>query len=109
MVLCAASSYEQKYYLDPAFCDLPEQIRNELQSTCVLFTEENGGIIILEFDEHGELLISTQAADSDIYYDEIGAGLEVRKLRHDKEDLFRSLELYYRIFFGEDPEELFES
>lgn len=109
MVLCAASSYEQKYYLDPAFMDLPEQIQNELQSTCVLFTAENGGIIMLEFDEDGELLITTRAEESDIYYDEIGAGLEVRRLRNEKEDLFRSLELYYKVFFGGDPEELFES
>ena len=104
MVLCAASSYEEKYYLDPAFADLPEAVQAELQSTCVLFTSEVGGIIILEFDDDGQLLISTQAADSDIYYDEIGAGLAVRELRKDKEELFRSLELYYKVFFGEDPE-----
>lgn len=109
MVLCAASSYEQKYYLDPAFADLPEAVQAELQSTCVLFTEEVGGILILEFDDDGLLMIRTQAADSDIYYDEIGAGLEVRRLREEKEDLFRSLELYYKIFFGGDPDELFES
>lgn len=101
MVLCAASSYEQKYFLDPAFMDLPEQVQDELHSTCVLFAAKAGGIIIMEFDEEGQLLVSTQAKDSDIYYDEIGAGLMVRELLRDKEDLFRSLELYYKVFFGE--------
>ncbi len=98
MVLCAASAYEKKYYLDPAFYDLPKQVLDELQSTCVLFTEEVGGVILLEFDEEGKLLISTQAMDMDSYYDEIGAGLKIRQLREEKEELFQSLELYYKVF-----------
>ena len=98
MVLCAASSYEKKYYLDPAFYDLPEAVQDELQSMCVLFTEEVGGVIILEFDEEGQLLISTQAMDSDGFYDEIGAGLKIKQLQTDKAELFQSLELYYKVF-----------
>ena len=102
MVLCAASSYDRKYYLDPAFYDLPRQIRNELQSACVLFTEEVGGILVLEFDEDGTLMITIRAREDDFVYDEIGAGLKIRALREEKEDLFRSLELYYSVFFGEE-------
>ena len=30
-VLCAASSYEQKYYLNPDFAALPEAVQQELQ------------------------------------------------------------------------------
>lgn len=104
MILCAASAYEQKYYLDPAFMDLPQDVKDELQSTCVLFTEEVGGVLVMEFDEEdGTLFLSTQAAEEDILYDEIGAGLKIRQIREEKADLFESLELYYRIFFGRDP------
>ena len=110
MILCAASSYEKKYYLDPAFEDLPQQVRDELKSACVLFTEEVGGVIILEFDEEGELMIKTRADDSDIYYDEIGAGLQIRRFREEKEDLFRSLEIYYSVFYGSgDPYDRMDS
>lgn len=109
MVLCAASSYEKKYFLDPAFLGLPETVQKELQSACVLFSTEVGGIVVFEFDEDGQLLIRTSAADSDIYYDEIEAGLAVRKLMKEKEDLFCSLELYYRVLIEGDVEELFES
>ena len=35
MVLCAASSYEQKYYLNPEFESLPEAVKQELQIMCV--------------------------------------------------------------------------
>ena len=31
IVLCGASSYEQKYYFNPDFNSLPESIKQELQ------------------------------------------------------------------------------
>ena len=53
VVLCASSAYEKKFYLNEAFDKLPEDIKNELKIMCVLFTEEVGGILTLEFDENG--------------------------------------------------------
>ena len=38
LVLCGANSYEQKYYLNQQFSGLPEQVRQELQIMCVLYT-----------------------------------------------------------------------
>ena len=105
MVLCAASRYKQKYYLAAEFEDLPDQIKAELQAACVLFTEEIGGVILLEFDDEGRLTISTQSKESDIMYDEIGARLKVKELQKDKLELFTQLELYYDIFFGENSSE----
>ena len=54
-MLCGANSYEQKYYFNQDFSGLPEQIRQELQIMCVLFTEDVGGILMLEFLEDGTL------------------------------------------------------
>lgn len=51
VVLCASNSYEKKYYFNPDFDRLPEDIKNELKIMCVLFTEEVGGILDMEFDE----------------------------------------------------------
>ena len=51
IVLCGASSYEQKYYFNQDFASLPETVKQELQIMCVLFTEDVGGILTLEFDE----------------------------------------------------------
>ena len=42
VVLCGANAYEQKYYLNPDFDRLPEQIQNELKIMCVLYTEDVG-------------------------------------------------------------------
>ena len=53
VVLCGASSYEQKYYFNRDFSALPESVRNELQILCVLYTEDVGGVLTLEFNEEG--------------------------------------------------------
>ena len=71
VVLCGASAYEEKYYLNPQFSKLPEHIRQELQIMCVLFTEEIGGIFTLEFDDHGNLQFKTEATEADGFYDDI--------------------------------------
>ena len=42
IVLCGANSYEQKYYFNEQFSNLPENIRQELQIMCVLYTEDVG-------------------------------------------------------------------
>lgn len=97
MVLCGANAYEEKYYLNDAFDRLPTQIQEELKIMCVLYTQDVGGIFLLEFDEDGKLQFKTEAAESDFSYDEIGAVLKIKELQRTKEELLRSLELYYSV------------
>ena len=103
VVLCAASAYEQKYYLNDDFQNLPSQIQDELKIMCVLFTEDVGGILTLVFDETGDLLLEVSSDEQDLHYDEIGSGLKIRQIQREKEELLRALEYYYKVFFlGED-------
>ena len=97
--LCAASAYEKKYYFNKEFGKLPPHIQKELQIMCVVFTEECGGIISLEFDKEGELSIRTEADEGDCLYDEIAAGMLVSQMRREKEELFEALERFYKVFF----------
>ncbi len=107
MVLCGASAYTKKFYLNPDLGGLPESIKQELKLMCVLFTEEIGGVFELVFDGDGNLNIRTDCEEDDILYDEIGSGLMVREVQRSKRELFHSLELYYRaVYLGQDPEEL---
>lgn len=99
VVLCGANSYEQKYYLNQEFAALPEAIKEDLQVMCVWFTEDIGGILTLEFEPDGTLIMKTAADDMDYYYDEIGAGLKLRQMQKQKKELMTSLELYYRVMF----------
>ena len=99
VVLCGANSYEEKYYLNPDFEQLPEDVKNELKIMCVLFTEDIGGIFQLVFDEEGNLEFKTSCDEGDLLYDEIGCGLKIRELQRTKEDLLRSLEMYYKVLY----------
>jgi hypothetical protein len=106
VVLCGANSYEQKYYFNESFKALPENIKKELQIMCVVFTEEIGGIIVLEFEPDGTLEFKVQADDSDYLFDEIGSGLKIRQYQREQRELLEALELYYRVvFLGEKLEE----
>ena len=99
VVLFASSAYEKKFYLNEAFDKLPEDIKNELKIMCVLFTEEVGGILTLEFDENGTLLFKTEADENDLLYDDIACGMLIKKLQYEKRDLLESMEMFYRVFF----------
>ena len=98
-VLCSASRYTQKYYLNEEFRGLPTLVKDELKIMCVLFTEEVGGVIILLFDEEGNLKIVTQANEDDASFDEIGCHLKVKQLQVEKKEFFTQLEEYYDAFF----------
>ena len=98
-VLCGASAYEKKFYLNEEFNSLPERVKQELQIMCVLFTEDVGGVLLLEFDADGKLNLVTQADEGDLLYDDIGSVLKVKQIRREKADLFESLEMFYRVFF----------
>ena len=106
MVLCAASSYEQKYYLNPEFESLPEAVKQELQIMCVLYTADVGGVLLLVFDENGNLELKVEHNEGDFSFDEIGSVLKIKELQDTEEELFKSLEMFYKVFYlGEEMEE----
>ncbi|MBM6854317.1 hypothetical protein H6B11_09120 [Mediterraneibacter glycyrrhizinilyticus] len=99
IVLCAANAYEQKFYLNPEFDSLPESIKEELQIMCVLYTEDVGGVLMLVFDEEGNLELKVDHEENDFFFDEIGSVLKIRELQKTKQELFESLELFFRVFY----------
>ena len=106
-VLCAASAYEKKFYLNPEFDALPESIKEELQIMCVLYTEDVGGILMLVFDEDGSLELKVDHEENDFAFDEIGSVLKIKQLQQTKQELFESLELFFKVFYlGEEMEGL---
>ena len=66
VVLCAASAYEEKFYLDENFNALPDSVKDELKIMCVLYTQDVGGILVLEFDEDGNLQFRTEASEQEV-------------------------------------------
>lgn len=107
-VLCGANSYEQKYYFNEEFNGLPEGIKQELQIMCVLYTEDVGGILALEFDEDGSLEFQVSSSEGDYLFDEIGSVLKIKQYQLEKRELLEALELYYKVLIlgqelGESP------
>ena len=105
MVLCGANSYTQKYYLGEQFSMLPEQIKDELHIMCVLYVEDIGGVLTLEYDEDGNLDFRVEAEETDYLFDDIGSVLKIKQLRQQKQELLEALELFYRTFFVEGGKE----
>lgn len=99
VILCGASAYAQKFYLNPEFRGLPEGIKEELQILCVLYTEDIGGVLELVFDPEGKLFFQTECEEGDMFYDEIGSVLKIKQIQQEKSELLESLEMYYKVFF----------
>lgn len=99
IVLCGANSYEEKYYLNPDFEGLPDHVKDELKIMCVLYVNDVGGILTLEYEENGELCFRVTSKDFDPMFDDIGSQLKIKQLQREKQDLLEALQLYYRVFF----------
>ncbi|MCI8466289.1 MAG: hypothetical protein HFI63_10655 [Lachnospiraceae bacterium] len=105
-VLCGANHYTQKYYFNEDFSMLPEEIKRDLQALCVLYVEEVGGILLMEFDKEGNLLLRVESEEGDGFFDEIGSALKVKQIQRDRRPFLESLELFYRTFYLAEPEKL---
>lgn len=98
VVLCGANSYVEKYYFNEQFAGLPDGIKEELRILCVLFTEDVGGAMMMEYTPEGRLRFRVEAEETDYLFDEIGSALKIKQYQRDKEELLSSLELYYKVF-----------
>lgn len=99
VVLCGANSYEEKYYLNPDFEQLPDAVKEELKILCVLYVNDVGGILTLVYEENGELCFEVTAEEFDPMFDEIGSRLKIKELQREKRDLLEALQMYYKVFF----------
>lgn len=99
IVLCGANAYEEKYYLNPDFEALPDPVKQELKVMCVLYVHDVGGILVLDFNEDGELLFEVTAREGDPLFDEIGSRLKIKQLQSEKQELLAALQTYYQVFY----------
>ena len=111
IVLCGANSYEEKFYMNPDFDNLPQHIKDELKQQIISGKFENGDKFYTEaelvFEENGELEFEVTSAEGDPMFDEIGSRLKIKEIQTDekKQELLTQLQLYYKVFFlGEEIE-----
>ena len=114
VILCGSSSYEKIFYFNPEFDSLPKQIKDELQIMCVLFTEDVGGILRLEFDEKGNLNLTVESKEDDFFFDVARfdrsrirkSVLKIKQLRAEKRELLENMETYFRVFFLQEGQDV---
>ena len=106
ITLCGASAYEKKFYFNQDFNALPDHVKKELQIMCVLYTEDVGGILRLEFDEKGNLNLTVESKEDDFFFDEIGSVLKIKQLRAEKRELLENMETYFRVFFLQEGQDV---
>ena len=90
VVLCGANAYEEKYYLNPDFEQLPQEVKDELKIMCVLYVHDVGGILTLVYEEDGELCFEVTSEEFDPMFDDIGSQLKIKELQREKQDLLQA-------------------
>ena len=99
VVLCGANSYEEKYYLNPDFDQLPQSIKDELKIMCVLYVHDVGGILTLVFEDDGQLTLEVTSEEFDPTFDDIGSQLKIKEIQREKQELLEALQIFYKVFF----------
>lgn len=108
IVLASASCYNQLYYLNPEFNELPTDIRNELRYICVPLAEKLHGIFTVGFYTDGSVYMEATGEEVDVDFDEIGSKLEVKKLESQKKEFLKALQLWYVVYKTPEGEKLKE-
>ena len=99
VVLCGANSYEEKYYLNPDFDQLPDSVKDDLKIMCVLYVHDVGGFLTLVFEDDGSLQLEVTSEEFDPTFDEIGSQLKIKEIQREKQELLEALQIFYKVFF----------
>lgn len=105
-ILAVASYEKQKYFIEPKFQILPEEIQKEIKIMCVLTAQKLCCTFLIGFEEQGDIYFETIKEQEGIDFDDIGAELEVKKIQSEKEQLLKALKLWYIIYFTEEGEKI---
>lgn len=105
-ILAVASYEKQKYFIEPKFQILPEEIQKEIKIMCVLTAQKLCCTFLIGFEEQGDIYFETIKEREDIDFDDIGAELEIKKIQSKKEQLLKALKLWYIIYFTEEGEKI---
>ena len=96
VVLAYASQYAEKYYFNDTLGPIPEEVKKEVLVLLILLTEEAGGVAQFVFDEEGEIHVESWCEEGDLGYDHISAGLLIKEIEREHQDLLEQLETWYK-------------
>lgn len=97
-VIAAASVYNEKYFINPNFKNIPKKVLDEIQFLCISTAKELHCIFTMGFKTNGDIYFTTQGDSTDKIYREDFAEETVTKIINEKSDLIKSLNLWYKVF-----------
>ena len=98
-IIAAASFYKQGYSFNPEFDDLPEIIKKDIRIICTCLAQKLHGVFSMGFaGEDGSVFFEAHGEEPDYDFDEIGAKLEIDKLKTDEKELIKALGIWYVVF-----------
>lgn len=101
-IIAVSNSYISKYYLDERLNILPKELKDGIKVLMVTFTEENGGILEMRYnDKLTSIFLFSYKDDNDFLYDDIAAGIKIQKLEKESEELFNNLAIFCKMKFHE--------
>lgn len=98
IVLAAASFDKEKYYIDKGFLELPESIREEIKTICIVLADKLMCTFIIGFYTNGDVYFEIFKSEEILDFDDIGAELEIKALKKEKEELIKALNLWYLVY-----------
>lgn len=98
LTIFAISSYNKNYFFDEKCTTLPNNIKSEIKLIGKYFVNKVGGNFMLSFYENCNISLEYSFLDNDFNFDEIGAKLEIKKIKSENKKLFNELTLWYKIF-----------
>ncbi|MEY8319641.1 DUF6145 family protein [Lachnospiraceae bacterium 46-61] len=105
-ILAVASYEKQKYFIEPKFQILPEEIQKEIKIMCILTAQKLCCTFLIGFEKQGDIYFETIKEQQSIDFDDIGAELEIKRIQSEKEQLLKALKLWYIIYFTEEGEKM---
>jgi len=108
IVLAAASFDKQKYYMDEGFLALPQSIKDEIKTICIILADKLMCTFVIGFHTNGDVYFETVKSEEILDFDDIGAELEIKSLKKEKEELIKALNLWYLVYKTTDGEKIKE-
>lgn len=96
-ILLSVSPFVHKYYLNQKYSDLPKDVIETLRAKLGVIAEKTNTIISIGFYENGEVFIEERQEDP-MFYDDIGASLEIKKLQNEEAELLKSIKMWYVMY-----------
>ena len=107
-VIAGASFTQQKYFFEPKFDVIPESVKDEIRTICIVMAQKLRCTFLMGFLPDGEIYFDVVNSEDDFDFDDIGCELEMKRIKTEEKELIEKLELWYKVFMTEEGKKIKE-